>query len=217
MRKTIKMVSFVGLCFCGADRFTALTDVPMKRRPGDSPGHLDPPLVTALQHTTHMRMTQTSSRQTYRASVPPWSSRIPHGRTPILWRSWPSRPPCAGSPTQQRQARQRGQRSVGIHLRAMRLILLGDESLRAPAVDRSSCRTEINECLLSHKGRIQLLFLLKKAICQMEDKPFIKNLLKLPHILMLDWNHRKDVIYYIFLLKTQIVRSNKNMWGICIT
>lgn len=37
----------------------------------------------------------------YRASVHQWFCQILPDRTPILWRSWPSRPPCAESPTQQ--------------------------------------------------------------------------------------------------------------------
>lgn len=59
-------------------------------------------------HQTRTSKTQPQTRGTYRASVRRWSCRIPRGRTPILWRSWRSRPPCAGSPTHAKTARQRG-------------------------------------------------------------------------------------------------------------
>lgn len=79
---------------------------------------------------THIH-TQSHTWATYRASVHQWSCQIPPDMTPMFGRSWLSRPPCAGSPTQPRQRDDRsGVRWDSSHTEC--LILLCDESFQVP-------------------------------------------------------------------------------------
>lgn len=104
---------------------------------------------THCQTHSHTKThTHTQTRATYPASARRWSCQIPRDRTPILWRSWPCRPPCAGSPTQPRQrGKKGGQRSDEIHLPqcvSSSSVMSHSKSHSWPL---SSSRTKLNELI----------------------------------------------------------------------